>query len=163
MATIELASRARGEVTLGRKPYYVQNIIDMADAVTEKGSALAQADVIQVLSLPANTLILAGGVEAITEHAGTSTDLTLDMGFTGGDVDAFVDGWDYDGAAVGAYAGPVSANFPQVLTAADTVDLLFVTMTGTTTGGIVRVWAWVADLDDTTDRFGGVAQRDATL
>ena len=160
---IELSNRARGVSNPTRGPYYIQNTIDFAEALAEKGSALAQGDVIEALALPAGTLVLSGGVQVVTEHTGTSTDLTLDVGFTGGDVDAFVDGFDYDGAAVGAWAGPVVANLPLVNTTADTVDILLVTMTGTTTGGKLRVWAWVADINDTGDKFGGLAARDTSL
>lgn len=163
MATVDLAPRARGEGNPGRKVYYIQNIVNIATAVTTKGSALAQGDVIEALAVPANTLILGGGIEVITAKTGTTADLTIDMGFTGGDVDAFVDGYDYDAAVAGAYATTVAANFPQVLAAADTIDLLLVTMTGTLLTGKIRVWALVCDIDDTTDRFGSAAARDATV
>jgi hypothetical protein len=160
---VALAKRARGVDNPNRAPYMVQNIVDFAEAVTTKGSALAQGDVIQALSIPANSLILSGGLQVVTEHTGTSTDLTLDVGFTGGDVDAFVDGFDYDAAAVGAHATSVVANFPQHLNVADTVDILLTTMTGTTTGGKVRVWAWIAEYSDVGDKYGGVAARDTSL
>jgi hypothetical protein len=163
MATIQLSKRARGEGSDTRKPYIVQNTIDFAEATAAKGSALAVADVVEALALPAGTLILSGGVQVTSAMTGTSTNLTLDVGFTGGDVDAFVDGFDFDAAAVGAWDGPVVANFPQLLTTADTIDILIATQTGTFTGGKLRVWAVVMNVNDTQDKFGGVAARDTSL
>ena len=160
---VALAKRARGVDNVTRRPYMVQNIVDFAEAVTTKGTALAQGDVIQALSIPAQSLILSGGLQVLTARVGTTTDLTLDVGFTGGDVDAFVDGYDFDAAAVGAHATTVVANFPQHLVAADTVDILLTTMTGTLTGGKVRLWAWIAEYSDVGDKYGGLAARDTSL
>lgn len=129
-------------------PYLVEVEIDLADAVTEKGSALAQADVIQAISVPANTMILAGGAACKSVMTGTSTDLTLDIGITGGDVDNLVDGWDFDAATAGAYATVVGVNEPVFITTADTIDILFVTQTGTVTGGVIRVFALLLDVSD---------------
>lgn len=129
-------------------PYLVEVEIDLADAVTEKGSALAQADVIQAISVPANTMILAGGAACKSVMTGTSTDLTLDIGITGGDVDNLVDGWDFDAATAGSYATVVGVNEPVFITTADTIDILFVTQTGTVTGGVIRVFALLLDVSD---------------
>lgn len=125
-------------------PYLVEVEVDFAAAVTAKGSALAQGDVIQALDLPDGTMILAAGVEVTEVMAGTSTDLTLDIGITGGDVDAFVDGFDFDGASLGAYAIN-GVNEPVILSADDTVDILLTTMTGSLTGGKLRLFAVVID------------------
>jgi len=130
-----------------RKVYVIDNEVDIADAVTAKGSALAAADVIQALNIPANSMILGGGLEVLTATTGTATDVTIDVGITGGDVDLLVDGFDLDGAAAGAH----SANGVQtatVVATADTVDILIPTMTGTLLTGVVRVWAVIADIGD---------------
>ena len=77
----------------------IQNTIDLAVATTSKGTALASADVYQCLSIPAGSVILHAGLQVVTVMTGTSTDTGYDLGITGGDVDNFVDGFDYDGAA----------------------------------------------------------------
>lgn len=137
-------------------PYMIWEEIDLADAVTAKGSALAQADVIEAVRVPADHAILAVYAKKTSAMTGTSTDLTFDIGITGGDVDNYVDGWDFDGATVGSYATPVGVQEPVFLATADTVDILFTTQTGTVTGGKVVVGALVLDLS--TRGRGAIAQ-----
>jgi hypothetical protein len=148
MATVTTLAGAGGAYsTAGRTPYVIDNIVDFAAAVTAKGGALAATDIIEALKLPAQCQILSCGAEVITEHTGTSTDLTLDIGITGGNTDFVADGFDYDGAAVGAVTSPVVAELPLYNAAADTIDILLATMTGTTTGGKLRVWACIVPVD----------------
>lgn len=127
-------------------PYMIWQEIDLAAAVTAKGSALAQADVIEAIRIPANHAVLAVFAKKTAAMTGTSTDLTFDIGVTGGDVDNFVDGWDFDGAAVGSYATPIGVSEPITMLTSDTVDILFTTQTGTVTGGTLEVYALVVDL-----------------
>lgn len=153
MATIDMATEGAAGLHPSRAsnvkvPYLVEVEIDLADAVTAKGSALAQADVIQAIPVPAGTMILAGGAACKAVMTGTSTDLTLDIGVTGGDVDNLVDGWDFDAATAGAFATVVGVNEPVFITTADTIDILFVTQTGTVTGGVIRVFALLVDVSD---------------
>ena len=133
--------------TAGRMPYFKEVLIDFAAAATAKGSALAAADVIEAISVPANTLILNAGLEVITAAGGESNDNTLDLGVTGVDADVFVDGFDLDAAAAGAYAQNAAAFQPVVIGSADTIDLLIATATTAPTSGIVRVWAVLRDID----------------
>ena len=155
MATIDLASRAGDGVNFVAKtsgvkiPYVIGKEINLATAVTTKGTALAQGDVIEALDLPAGCMILAGGALKVTAMTGTSTDLTFDIGITGGDVDNIVDGWDFDGAAVGSYATPLGVQEPVVVSTADTLDILFTTQTNTVTGGKIWVYAVVVDIRPT--------------
>jgi allophanate hydrolase subunit 2 len=150
MATVDMAtlagttypSRWSGGV---RTPYMVEVEVDLAEVVTAKGSAIAQGDVIEVIDLPAGTMILAGGVQVTEAMTGTSTDATIDVGVTGGDVDNLVDGLDLDGAAAGAYAA-TGVNEPVIVASADTIDILVVTQTGSITGGKVRVFAVLLDV-----------------
>lgn len=140
--------------------YLVDNLIDLAEVASEKGSAIAQGDVIEALYLPAGTQVLFAGLQVVEEMTGTSTDATVDLGITGGDVDAFVDGFDLDGAAAGAYATPASAAITPAtfITTADTLDILVATQTGTITGGKVRVFAHVLDVSDKKKQRPGIAQ-----
>ena len=59
MATITTLSNAVGAATqparsVRPQPYVVENTISLAAAVTAKGSALAAADVIEALQIPAH-------------------------------------------------------------------------------------------------------------
>lgn len=162
MATITTLANAAGPAgTLARvmdNSTLVSKIwkeVDLAAAATAKGSALAVADVIEVLRLPAGTVILAAGAQKTAAMTGTSIDATFDVG-TGVDVDQYVDGWDYDAAAVGGYATPLGVQLAQVLTVSDTLDITIATQTGTITGGKVLVWAVVVDLN--VEQRGAIAQ-----
>ena len=82
--------------------YLVENYINFADITTAKGSAVAANDTVEVFTIPAGTLVENAGVQCIVVDNATA--LTLDLGFTGGDVDEFVDGFDHAAAAAGAYS-----------------------------------------------------------
>lgn len=142
MATITtLAGAASAGRTAGAVPYLVDVTIDFAAAATAKGSALAAADVIEALSVPVDTVILNAGMEVITALGGESSDTTFDLG-TGVDADNFVDGFDADAAAAGAYAQNAAAFQPVVVgSTADTIDITIATATTAPTSGEVRVWA----------------------
>ena len=147
MATITtLAGAASAGRTAGAVPYLVDVTVDFAAAATAKGSALAAADVIEALSVPANTVILNAGMEVITALGGESSDTTFDLG-TGVDADNFVDGFDADAAAAGAYAQNAAAFQPIVNATADTIDILIATATTAPTSGEVRVWAVLMNVD----------------
>ena len=120
---------ARGADSRGRQPYMVQTVVDLATALSDKGSALAANDVIPCISVPAGTLILNAGIQVDTATSGGTT--TLDLG-TGVDVDCFVDGFDADdGTAAG-------------------IDIKLATQSGTAlTTGKVRVYAILMDVSDT--------------
>lgn len=133
--------------TAGPVPYLVDVSIDFAAAATEKGSALAAADIIECINVPANTLILNAGIEVITVLGGESSDTTFDLGVTGVEADNFIDGFDADAATAGAYAQNAAAYQPLVNATADTIDLLIATATTAPTSGVVRVWAVLMDID----------------
>ena len=96
-----------------------------------------------VATLPAQTVILAAGVE-VTEALTGATALTFDIG-TGLDDDAFVAAYAMAGKAVGAVAPSIAG--VAYLTAEDTLDMTIDTLTGTATAGKLRVWAMIADVD----------------
>jgi hypothetical protein len=138
-----------------RTPYFVWDYIDFAEATTSKGSALAAADVIQVLDIPAGTLVMNAGMTVVEAFAGTSTGLALDLGITGVEADNFIDGFDFDAAVVGDHALPPAAFQPLVVgAAADTLDILIQAQDGTFTAGEVIVWALLCDINPPATRPG---------
>jgi hypothetical protein len=148
MATVTtLAGGTVDGFTAGRMPYFKEVLIDFAAAATAKGSALAAADVIEAISVPANTIILNAGLEVITVAGGESSDTTVDLGVTTTEPDNFIDGFDLDAAAAGAYAQNAAAFQPVVIGTADTIDLLIATATTAPTSGVVRIFAILMDID----------------
>ena len=150
MATIDLSNGLGGAPrpvrSLTNMPYFVEKTIDFAAAATAKGGVLAAADVIEAIDVPAGTMVLNAGLQVVTVATGESNDNTLDLGITGVDADCFVDGFDLDAAAAGAYAQNAAAFQPLIVGAADTIDLLIATATTAPTGGKVRVWAVLCDI-----------------
>ena len=87
---------------------------------------LSQGDIVQLMDIPADTMIIGGCIETL--EASGNGQITFDLGFTGGDVDCLIDG----GAStavitpfLSAAAGATGAN-PVLLTAADTIDMLVI-------------------------------------
>lgn len=151
MATVtSLATAATAGRTAGAVPYLVEMTMDFAAAATAKGSALAAADVIECISVPAETLVLNAGFEVVTAAGGESADNAWDLGVTGVDADVFVDGFDGDAAAAGAYAQNAAAFQPVVIATADTIDLLIQAATTAPTSGVLRVWAVLMDISGRT-------------
>jgi hypothetical protein len=137
--------------------YKVWRELDIAAAVTAKGSALAQADVIEALRLPAGVQVLAAGAQKTAAMTGTTADLTIDLGITGVNADAYAAAWAFPGAAVGSYATPLGdQTVALVVSTTDTIDILLKAMTGTLTGGKIMVWAVVVDI--TPEQRGVIAQ-----
>ena len=148
MATITTLDPAvRGAGARGRQPYVVEAEINMASAATAKGSALAAADVIEAINVPAGSVILNAGMEVTTVASG-GTGTILDLGVTGVDADVFVDGFALDSASAGDYSQNAAAFQPVVIgSAADTIDVLVQAATTVSTAGVVRVWAILMDID----------------
>ena len=140
-----------GHPSNGRTPYLVENTIDVSAINGDSGTA--QNDVIQCIDVPAETLIMAAGVEVLTA---CSSSVVIDICVTGtsagfSDPDAFVDAYDATGAA---YAPRDVADAAPMLTikTADTIDAL---MAGAaSSAGKIRVWAVLCDISgiDETDR-----------
>ena len=100
------------------RPYVVTSQVhDTADGGTG-------GDVVQLIDVPADSMIVSGVLEVL--EARGNGQITLDVGFTGGDVDCFVDG---SACAAGftpfleAAVGASGAN-ARMLTSADTIDAL---------------------------------------
>lgn len=150
MATVDVSSGINAGTQPSRAvingPYVVEATLNFATATTTKGSALAAADVLEVLDIPAETLILNAGYEVTAAITGN---VTVDLGVTGVDADNFVDGATLDtSSTVGAYAQNAAAFQPIVIGAsADTLDVLIATSTTAVSAGKIRVWAVLCDLN----------------
>ena len=149
---------ARGNSQRGRNPYMVQTVLNLATALSDKGSALAAADVIPAIAVPKGTMILNAGIEVDTAITSASA-LTLDLG-TGVDADVFVDGFDGTSAA-GVVAQNPAAYQPVMAVADDNIDVTIATLTGTLSTGKMRVWAVLMDCTDTGDMAANEVARDA--
>ena len=76
----------------------VQTVVNIATALSDKGSALAAADVIPAIAVKKGTCILNAGIEVDTAQTSDIDFLNDDIGY-GGDADVFVDG--FDGTSAG--------------------------------------------------------------
>lgn len=125
---------------------YLEVELDFTKIVAARSAAsataLAAADVLQVLAIPANAVILHAGLEVIEVEA-TNTTCTFDLGFTGGSPEAanyFVN----DGASnTLAVLHTKLANAVVIGTSADTIDLLI--NTAAPTNCVIRVFAFLLD------------------
>ena len=123
---------------------YVEVELDFAAIIAARSAAsataLAAADILQVLHLPANSVVLHAGLE-VTSVESTNTTATFDLGFTGGSPEAanfFVN----DGASsTAAVLHTKLANAVVVGTSADTIDLLI--NTAAPTDCVIRVFAFL--------------------
>ena len=121
MATIDRTISGGGTVGHPSRmptPYVISSQVhDTADGGTG-------GDVVQLVDVPADSMIVAGALEVL--EARGNGQITLDVGFTGGDVDCFIDG---DALAAGftpflEAANGASGSNARILTSADTIDAL---------------------------------------
>ena len=128
------AGGTTGHPSNGRVPYLVENTIDLSAIRGDTGPD--NGDVLQVLDIPAETLIMEAGIEVITALSSSGT---MDLGITGGDVDIYVDG---DTNATGY--GTLTATARHVAASADTLDILI--GGADSSAGKIRVWAVMCDV-----------------
>ena len=140
MATVsKVTGGTSGHPSTRRKPYYVENTID--NSLFDPDNA----DIIQALNVPAETLVIAAGLEVLTA---SSSSVTMDLGITGStaghhDPDCWVDGYDATGTGL-APMDATDAAAMLVVKTADTIDIL--TGGAQDTAGKVRVWAVMCDV-----------------
>ena len=158
MANITAALKASsGNSQRGRNVYYVDNVIDL----TANSINHATADTIQAITVPANTLVVAAGLQVVNSATmDTGTDATASLGFTGGDVDEFVATFDIDGAADGAYAPQIAITGLTASTSADTIDVLLAGTGTSFTAGKIRVYPAMMDISDQGDMSANEVDRD---
>lgn len=105
-------------------------------------TALVAGDTLQVIALPAGSVVLTAGLQ-VTKVESTNTTATFDLGFTGGSP-----------AAANVYANDLASNAlgydienlanPTAVTSADTIDLLL--NTAVPTDCVVNAFAIVANV-----------------
>tara|TARA_B100001063_G_scaffold143665_1_gene134180 strand:+ start:72 stop:560 length:489 start_codon:yes stop_codon:yes gene_type:complete len=136
---------ARGaNATPGRSPYMVQTVLNLATALSDKGSALAASDVVPVIAVKKGTMILNAGIEVDTASDGST--FTVDLGMV--DADVFVDGFDGTSAAAVVAQNP-AAYQPVMAVADDNIDLTIASLSGgAVTTGKMRIWAVMMDCTD---------------
>jgi hypothetical protein len=156
MATItSLLLPATGNSNRGRMPYQVELIIDL----TAQAIDCSSADVVQCITLPANTHILHAGVQVVESATqNTGTDATVTLGAA--DVDEYVTAFDIDGASDLAYAPSVTPSAEVVLSSADTLDLTFAGSGATFTAGKLRVYALLMDVSEQGSTSANEVDRD---
>ncbi len=99
MATISTFKvDARGMGNPGRKPYMVQTTIDFGHADLD---ALSAGDIVEAISVPANTMVLTAGAEMIESVQSGADGNTVNLGFTA------------SGTAIGGTAVGTGINAPD--------------------------------------------------
>lgn len=120
--------------------------LDFAKIVAARSAAgataLASGDTLQVIALPAGSVVLTAGLQ-VTKVESTNTTATFDFGFTGGSP-----------AAANVYANDLASNAlgygianlanPTAVTSADTIDVLL--NTAAPTDCVVKAFAIVANV-----------------
>ena len=142
------AHTAKGQTRVSYVEVLLNFVTITADRVTAGATALAAGDSLQVISVPANTLVLACGITTEVVEGGTAT---VDIGLTGGDVDLFVDGGDANtlGTTACNGAGLDGDNQSHYFAAADTIDILMGVSGALNDGAKIKVWAVLVDCSST--------------
>ena len=155
MATITATlANTHGSSSRGRQPYYVQQIVDLT------ANSIAPGDVVQCLTVPANTKIITAGFQVTSSATqNTGTDATAALG-TGADDNEYVTAFDIDGASDGAYAPSVTVSADLVITSADTLDLTLAGGGASFTAGEIRVFAVLQDVSDIGEMEADEVDRD---
>jgi hypothetical protein len=160
ISDLVVAARGTG-TTPSRSPYFVEANIDLAAAVAAKGGVLEADEIIQAITVPANTVILTAGFEVTTSVDAAADGNTVNLGVTGLDVTRFVSAFDIDddSAALSSgvgYATQADGTSPVVIGAtADTIDLELQATSTAPTEGVIRVFAILMDIDA---QGGGAAE-----
>jgi len=105
-------------------------------------TALASGDTLQVISLPAGSVVLSAGLRVTTVES-TNTTATFDFGFTGGSP-AAANAYTNDLASNALGYGIESLANPTAVTSADTIDILL--NTAAPTDCVVKAFAIVANV-----------------
>ena len=159
MATVSsLVVSARGVGNPSRKPYFVQTTLDFSHADID---ALSAGDIVQAITIPADTCVLYAGAEMIESVQSGADGNTVNLGLS--DVDQYVAGIDIDDDASNLSSGlgyltPAStASVPVLLGSADTLDLELQATSTAPTSRKIRIFAMLMDIspigDETVNAF----------
>ena len=158
MATVSsLKTTARGSGARGRQPYMVETTLDFSNSAI---NSLSAGDIVEAISVPANTMVLTAGAEMIAAVQTAADGNTVNLGFTGGgdqiggtDVTGYVSAVDIDDNAsnlssgIGYLTPAATAANPVICTAEDTIDLELQATTTAPTEGKIRIFAVLMDID----------------
>ena len=79
MATVDVSNGLNGGThpsrAIRKEPYKIEVDVDFANVATTLGSALSASDVVQVIDVPAKTMVWAAGLEVVTPPNGDASDL----------------------------------------------------------------------------------------
>jgi len=143
MATYNRTSSGGG--TVGH-PSSVANAYVITSPVYDAAdnTQLAQGDVVELIDLPADTMVIGGAIETL--EASGNSNMTFDVGITGSatSLDAMVDGGDSNAAAFVAFS-PTALHI-NATTSADTLDLLVISSSGTSAAWRFRAHAVLVDI-----------------
>lgn len=104
-------------------------------------TALAAGDTLQVINLPAYSVVLTAGLNVVTVES-TNTTATFDFGFTGG-TPAAANVYCDDFACTAVAMDSDNLANPTVIKTADTIDILL--NTAVPTNCVLKAWAIVAN------------------
>lgn len=128
------------------RTYMAEVLLDFAAItaarVAASATALTDADVLEIIPIPAQTVVHAVGLEVLVPEGGTAT---VDVGST--DADGYLDGSDVNAAAGTSYAtsdGATGYAAGFYYGSADTIDLTMVNALDT---AVLRVWAICTNVD----------------
>ena len=158
MATVSsLKTTARGSGARGRQPYMVETTLDFSNSAI---NSLSAGDIVEAISVPANTMVLTAGAEMIAAVQTAADGNTVNLGFTGGgdqiggtDVTGYVSAVDIDDNAsnlssgIGYLTPAATAANPVICTAEDTIDLELQATTTAPSEGKIRIFAVLMDID----------------
>ena len=139
-----------GHASTRRRPYWVENTVDYSLFDP------AANDLVQHINVPAETVVMAAGLEVLTASASS---VTLDLGWTATsgnlttEVDRCVDGYDSTSTGIAALA-PAHAGW-VAFKAADTIDVKV--LGAQDTSGKVRVWAVLCDISGSDETASNTA------
>ena len=139
-----------GHASTRRRPYWVENTVDYSLFDP------AANDLVQHINVPAETVVMAAGLEVLTASASS---VTLDLGWTATsgnlttEVDRWVDGYDSTSTGIAALA-PAHAGW-VAFKAADTIEVKV--LGAQDTSGKVRVWAVLCDISGSDETASNTA------
>ncbi len=124
--------------------YVISNTIDTSEVADGTSYTGAGGDIIECLTVPADTLVTHLVVEVTTAQTASTDTVTFDVGITGGDVDGFLDGGNAEATGVTVGAGAhINAECGKYFASEDTIDMLIINSgsTDATDDMVFKIWA----------------------